>query len=362
MDLTYSVAAMTDQHTHRPVRRAAASWRPLLALGVAPLFGLLAACSGGGPDTPSSTPTPSGPAAVSINSQPRNVVAQGGELRLPVTAIGAQWNPLHADADADTLLIMSSLLPQLFNYDANGNPAPNPDYLAGVDASGDNPQVVTYTINPNARWGDGRSIEAADFVANWKACNGQNVSFKCADTKKFAQIASVKQGTDPQQVIVTYRGAFDDWPSTFQYLLPKEAVADPDTFNDGWDSITKINDWLAGPFEVDRTDNKLGVLIETVDPDWWGDPAKLSQLTFRTVAAKDRLADLKANLIDSVDISSDPDQADSVAKIAGCEVRTATVAGQKPELVATRATLANYGAFGRSTVDWTDVGYLPPSG
>ena len=350
---------MTDQHT-RPRRRFA---RLLLVLAGSFLVVPLAACTGGGSDAPTSTPTPSGPAAVSINSQPRSVVAEGGELRLPVKGLPDQWNPLHAESGAATSLIMSSLLPQLFNYDENGNPAPNPDYLAGVEASGDNPQVVTYTINQNATWGSGRRLEAADFIADWKACNGRNVSFKCSKsvTKNFAQVASVKQGSDPQQVVVGYRGSFDDWPSTFEYLLPKEAVADPDTFNDGWSSVTKINDWLAGPFEVDRSDSKLGVLIETADPDWWGDPAKLSQLTFRTVDTGDRLTALKDNLIDAVDISSDPDQADAVRKIAGCEVRTATVSGQKPELVATRTSLANYGAFGKSTVNWTDVGYLPPT-
>jgi hypothetical protein len=29
-------------------------------------------------------------------------------------------------------------------------------------------------------------------------------------------------------------------------------------------------------------------------------------------------------------------------------------------LVATRRSLANYGAFGKSTITWTNVGYLAP--
>ncbi|QDP97964.1 hypothetical protein FOE78_20510 [Microlunatus elymi] len=360
MDLTYSVAAMTDQPRPSRTPRARTLRRGLLAGALIGLLGV-GACSGSGPDTPSSSPTPSGPAPVDINSQPRDVLAEGGELRLPVAKLGQQWNPLHADADADTKLIMSSLLPQLFSYDASGNPAPNPDYLAGVDATGDNPQQVTYTINPNAKWGNGRAIEAADFIADWNACNGQNVSFKCADSKRFAQVASVKQGSDPQQVIVTYTGSYDNWPSTFEFLLSKESVADPATFNDGWKSITKINDWLSGPFQVDRTDDKAGVLIETADPDWWGDRAKLSQLTFRAVAAKDVVPDLKDHLIDAADLGSDADKADAVTKISGVEVRKATTTGKQPELVAARSTLANYGAFGKSTVNWTDVGYLPPT-
>lgn len=333
----------------------------LLAIPAILLLAVLTACSGGGDQAPSSTPTPTSATAVSINSQPRSVIAGGGELRLPVAGFGNQWNPLHADADADTRLITGTLLPRLFNDDGTGNPSPNPDYLSAVNATGDNPQVVTYTLNPGAVWGDGKPIGAADFIANWQACNGQNVSFKCADTKGLSEVASVKKGSTPQQVVVTYRGAYDKWPDTFNTLLPAASVADPETFNDGWKSLSKVSDWMAGPFQVDDLDEKAGLLTEKPNPDWWGDEPKLAQLTFRRYSAKDRVTALKDNRIDAVDLTADSSKAAEIDKITNCEVREAAVSGSTSELVATRRTLANYGAFGKSSVIWTDVGYLPPT-
>jgi peptide/nickel transport system substrate-binding protein len=326
------------------------------------LLTVITACSSGGPDTPSAAPSASGPAAGDINAQPRSVLADGGELRIPVDSFGSQWNPLHRDgASPDVQLIMSSLLPQLFSYDSSGNPAPNPDYLAAVNASGDNPQVVTYTLNPNATWAGGRALDASDFIADWKACNGQNVSFHCADSQKYAEVSSVKEGANPQQVIVTYRGAYDAWPSTFAFLLPREAVADPDTFNNGWTSITRIKDWLAGPFSVGTLDTRAGVLTEPANPTWWGDKPMLSQVTFKTVPAKDQLEALRNNRIDVADVTGDRSAADQVSGLVDCELRQAALPGGKRQTVIVRRNLANYGAFGRAGVDWADVGYLPPA-
>jgi peptide/nickel transport system substrate-binding protein len=338
----------------------------------------LTACTGGGSNLPSTPPTASAEPASAVNPQPRTMLADGGELRLPVAAIGHQWNPLYSDSsdgsdssggsdssdsdsDADVALMMGPMLPRLFNYDADGNPSPNPDYLAGVDASGGNPQVVTYTLSPNAVWNSGRAMSADDFIAEWQACNGQNVSFKCNATSKFSQVSAVKQGNGPSQVVVTYKGSYADWPSTFDVLLPKESDSDPATFNDGWTSLTKIHDWLAGPFEVSAVSRDDGVLIETPNPQWWADKPKLSQLTFRVIAADERLAALRDHQIDAYDLGSDPGAIKDVDTLPGCEIREADVPHGKPQITATRRTLANYGSFGQQSIVWTDVGYLQPA-
>lgn len=339
--------------------------RVRIALLLTVLLGLLptalTACTGGGPTVPSSSPSATGEPPSDVNPQPRAMLATGGELRLPIDAIGNQWNPLSTDSDDEVRLVMSSLLPQLFDYDADGNPSPNPDYLAAVSASGDNPQVVTYTLSSNAVWNSGRAMDAEDFIAEWRACNGQNVSFTCNATARFSQVSSVKQGAGPEQVVVTYKTAYPDWPSTFGFLLPKESDGDPSTFNDGWTALTKINDWLAGPFQVSAVSQDAGVLIETPNPNWWADAPKLSQLTFRVVAADDRFTALQQNQIDAYDLT-DPGKADAIDSLAGCQAREADVPAGKPQLTAARRTLANYGAFGRQSIAWTDVGYLQPTG
>ncbi|QGN33563.1 ABC transporter substrate-binding protein [Microlunatus sp. Gsoil 973] len=217
-------------------------------------------------------------------------------------------------------------------------------------------------LSPNATWNSGRTISAEDFVADWQACNGQNISFKCNNTDRMSQVSSVKQGTSPDQVVVTYKGSYSDWPRTFDFLLPKESVSDPTTFNDGWTSLTKINDWLAGPFRVADVSRDAGVLIETPNPDWWADKPKLSQLTFRVIAADDRFAALRSSQIDAYSLGEDTSKVDDLDALGNVEVREADVPRGKPERVATRRTLANYGAFGNQSIGWTDVGYLEPAG
>jgi len=330
-----------------------------ILLGILPAS--LTACTGGGPAVPSSSPSATGEPPSDVNAQPRSMLATGGELRLPVDAIGNQWNPLSTQGGHEVRLVMSSMLPQLFDYDAEGNPTPNPDYLAAVSASGGKPQVVTYTLSPNAVWNSGRVMDADDFIAEWQACNGQNVSFKCNATAKFSQVSSVKAGTGPNQVVVSYKGAYSDWPSTFDFLLPRESDSDPSTFNDGWTSLTKLNNWLAGPFQISAVSQDAGLLIETPNPNWWADAPKLSQLTFRVVAQNDRFAALRRDQIDAYDLV-DPRKAEAVDSLAGCEAREADVPGEKPQLTAARRTLANYGAFGHQSIVWTDVGYLQPAG
>lgn len=344
------------------MNRAALLPRLLVAVVSTLTLTVLTACTGGGPDAPTGAPSSSGPAPTNINVQPRDVLADGGELRVPVPSFGGQWNPLHKDADPRiTGMIMGSLIPRLFNYDGYGNPSPNPDYLAGVHASGDDPQVVTYTLNPNAAWANGEKMDADDFIANWEACNGQNVSFQCADTERFAEVASVKKGNSAQQVIVTYNGSYDEWPATFSFLLPEEGVKDPETFNEGWESITDIDDWTGGPFEVSDFDDRRGVLIEKPNPDWWSEQPKLAQLTFRRVAEKDQVDALEEHRVDVADISDDSDETDRVNQFGDCEVRVAVIPGGDRQLIATRRPLANYGAFGKSTITWSNVGYLAPN-
>lgn len=335
--------------------------RRLLAISAVLLLSVLTACTNNGPDTP--TPGPTQPAAptANINQQPRGAVADGGELRLPVAHFGTQFNPLHADgAWPRTQSIMGAMLPKLFHRDGSGNPVPNPDYLSAVDATGENPQVVTYTLNPDATWGSGRNLQAEDFIANWKACNGQNVSFNCAETERLAEVASVQKGNSPQQVVVTYRGSYAEWPATFEYLLPKEGVSDPKTFNEGWKDPSKIADWLAGPFTLSDFDRDAGVLTTVPDENWWADPPKLSRLTFIDVPKKNQLQAFQEHKIDVADRLGGEQGEAEAAKINGVEVRTAEQ-GDNRQAVAVRRNLANYGAFGASSVSWPDVGFLAPA-
>lgn len=335
--------------------------RTALLLILVVLPATLTACTGTGHLMPSNPPSSAGAPLSDINPQPRTTLADGGELRLPIDTLNHTWNPLAGRPSSEVALVMSSTLPRLFNDDPNGNPSPNPDYLAAVSASGGNPQVVTYTLSSNAAWNSGRQIDADDFIADWQACNGSTPGFNCNATKGYSQVASVKAGTTSKQVIVTYKGAYDNWPQTFDFLLPKESVTDPATFTKGWSNLNRVNGWLAGPFVITSADSRAGVLIETPNPDWWGNKPKLSQLTFRVIKAQDRFGALRHDQLDAYDLGSDTGKAAAINALNNCEVRKAVDPNGKASWYAARETLANYGAFGRQSVIWTNVGYLQPT-
>lgn len=303
--------------------------RKLLVLPAAGALVILAACGGGGGGTGSGTGSGSGSKtaealpASAINPQPRDAIADGGELRLAVEEFGGQWNTLNVNGNTgDNNTMMGPMLPTLFDYNDKGDYTPDPNFLSSVKSSDSSPEVVTYNLNPKAVWGSGRKIDWTDFEATWKACNGQNTQFQCASTQGYDQIASVKEGTNAQQVIVTYKAAYPDWAGTFG-LFPKEGVSSPSVFNNGWKDITKIKDWLAGPFTVDSFDQTQKILTLVPSPTWWGDKPKLSKITFKAISTPSQPAAFANNEIDTFDVGVDASAFAKAKAVSDGEVRAA---------------------------------------
>jgi len=87
--------------------------------------------------------------AQSINPQPRENLLQGGELRLRLGSIAENWNPLHVDGNSyDYALVREPMLPVFFDFDAEGVPTPNPDYVVSVEVVAEEPTVIRYILNP----------------------------------------------------------------------------------------------------------------------------------------------------------------------------------------------------------------------
>lgn len=309
--------------------------RRMLSVPTAVALVVLAGCTGGGPPadpTPSAGATAATPSSAtnqlpssSINAVARDSIADGGELRVGVGPFGSQWNLAEIDGDTtENATIMDAMVPNLFVFDAAGEPTPDPDYLNAVSAGGTSPQVVTYTLNPKAVWGNGRPFDWTDFEAEWKACRGQDTGFRCASTQGFSSIASVVQGADAQQAVVTYRGAYPDWANTFQHLFAKEGLADADTFNAGWTDVTKLQPWLAGPFQVEAFDRTQGILTLVPNTRWWADPPKLSRLSFLSLAPAAQSSAFADHRIDAFDVGPDAALSSQAAGTADGEIRTAT--------------------------------------
>jgi peptide/nickel transport system substrate-binding protein len=261
----------------RPSRRGAG----LVAL-VATAALVLSACGGGGGTSSGAAGDVTGgapPAAGNdINAVPRDQVRDGGDFFWTISNLPANFNYNQLDgterANND---VISAFVPRIMKGDAQSVYQPDPAYLESVELTSESPQVVTYRLNPDAKWDSGRPIDWTDFEAQWKALNGSNPEYVVSGTTGYDVIQSVAQGATPQEVVVTFNAPFADWKGNFIPLYPRETNSDPAVFNEGW-----INGPLdgAGPFKLESIDTTAKRITVVRNEKWWGEPAKLDRIVY----------------------------------------------------------------------------------
>ncbi|UZJ29759.1 ABC transporter family substrate-binding protein [Streptomyces endophytica] len=282
---------MTD-HDHPSGRRSAGRRRRCAALVAAGVLLPLPALAGCSTDDREA----SAEASQDIAPAPRGELKDGGTLRWAVDAMPGTFNAFQADADATTARITGAVLPSMFTVDAEGTPQRNADYLDAADVSARDPkQVVTYKINPKARWSDGKPITAADFIAQWTALRGKDNAFWTARNAGYDRIGKVEQGAGAHEVKVTFARPYADWRSLFTPLYPRSVMGSPNAFNDGVREQLKVG---AGPFLVRKRDADEGWVVLVRNPSWWGARAKLQKIVLQALPAEKRAAALAAGSID----------------------------------------------------------------
>lgn len=335
----------------------------LTATAVAVALGA-SACSSSKSSTPKAAPKAS---VNDVNPVPRSQLKQGGTLIWPMDQFSTQWNQNEVDGpETSTNDVIGSMMPILFHFAAGGSPYANLDYLAGeptVSTAGGK-QTVTYQLNPKAKWSTGTPISAADFAAQWKAMNGTNSAYNTATTTGYQQVSNVVQGKSPQEVVVTFSSNYADWKSLFWPLYPASTNSTPDGFNKGW--LNKIP-VTAGPFKFgafNATDKTVTVLR---DPAWWGAPALLDKIVFKSVddaAVADAFA---SGEIDFFDIGPDATNYKKAAAVKNAKVRVAggpnfrhvTLNGTSPDLADVRVRQAIAEAINRTAIAKSDMAGLP---
>ncbi|MFD8548003.1 ABC transporter family substrate-binding protein [Streptomyces sp. NPDC059649] len=322
---------MTD-HDHPSGRRSAGRRRrcaALVAAGVLLPLPALAGCSSDDREV-------SAEASQDIAPAPRGELKDGGTLRWAVDAMPGTFNAFQADADATTARITGAVLPSMFTVDANGTAQRNADYLDAADVSARDPkQVVTYKINPKARWSDGKPITAADFIAQWTALRGKDNAFWTARNAGYDRIGKVEQGAGAHEVKVTFARPYADWRSLFTPLYPQSVMGSPDAFNDGARERLPVG---AGPFLVQKRDADEGRVVLVRNPSWWGARAKLQKIVLQALPAEKRAAALADG---SIDVAAVDQSAAKRVEAAG--KRDAGNAGPRPGRAAGSGTKAAAG-------------------
>ena len=239
-----------------------------------------------------------------INPQDPATLRQGGNLRLALGALPANYNSLHIDSEGTGGAMLRATLPRAFRIAPDGSTTVNTDYFTSVELTGTNPQVVTYTINPKAVWSDGTPITWEDIASQIHATSGQDKAFQFASPNGSERVKSVTRGVDDRQAMITFAEPFTDWRAMFAgnaMLYPKSMTATPEAFNKA-----QLNGPgpSAGPFIVSSIDKTAQRITLTRNPKWWGTPPLLDSITYLILDDAARVPALQNNAIDATGLAS----------------------------------------------------------
>src|SRR5882757_6443613 len=137
----------------------------------------IAGCSGSDQKPPSAGGEAEVGTTSDINPQDPATLRQGGNLRLALSALPANYNTLHIDNEASGAAMLRATLPRAFRITPDGSMTVNTDDFTTVELTGTDPQVVTYTINPKAVWSDGTPITWEDIASQINATSGKDKAF-----------------------------------------------------------------------------------------------------------------------------------------------------------------------------------------
>jgi peptide/nickel transport system substrate-binding protein len=276
---------------------------------------------GGGGGAPVVAPDQQQQGRNEINPLPRDQVRDGGDLRWPLDQLPDNFNRNQIDGTlAVNTEVISAFMPDSHRVLPDASVEVDTDYFTSIELTSAEPQVITYTLRPEAIWDDGTPITWRDLQAQWQAMNGTNPAFQAASTTGYEDIASVERGVDDKQAVVTFARVFGEWRSLFGPIYPASTNTDPATFNSGWINAVPTS---AGPFRLENVDTTAQTITVVRNEKWWGEPAKLDRIVYRIVE-RGALADALANNeIDWYAIGSDVNLFARAQGIPGAEIRQA---------------------------------------
>ncbi|WP_371498902.1 ABC transporter family substrate-binding protein [Kitasatospora sp. NBC_00374] len=333
----------------------------------------LTACSssksGGGDAAPAKSEAPK-MTQRAINEKDRADLKQGGTLNWAIDQLSSQWSPLEADGnEVSTTDVMKALMPTFWRSDAGGVQTVNKDYLLDAKAeTKDGKQVVTWTLNPKAKWSDGAAITWKDIEANWKAQNGSNPDFKATSTTGFDQVESVVKGADDYQAVMTFKAPFSEWQALFNNaanapLFPASQVATPELFNTAYADKIPVT---AGPFKLDKIDQTAKTVTVVADPNWWGQKPLLEKIVYKAMDTNTMPQAFQNGEIDFYNNGPDASGFKQIQATPDGEVREAggpnfrhfMLNGKSPMLTDAKVRQAIFKAIDRETIAKSDLNGL----
>ena len=275
-----------DRSGRRSALRIAGSLAVIFALVA---IGVLATRLGGGRHGTTATGAAEIGTTQDINQQNPATLVDGGNLRLGLSEFPVNWNTLHIDGNsAETAAMLKPTLPRAFIIKPDGTTTLNTDYFTSVELTSESPQVVTYTINPEAVWSDGTPITWEDIAAQIHALSGKDKAFSIASPSGADRVASVTRGVDDRQAVMTFAKPYAEWKGMFAgngMLLPRSMTSTPEAFNKAQLGGPGPS---AGPFMVTTVDRSAQRIVLTRNPQWWGQRPRLDSITYHGARPRGR--------------------------------------------------------------------------
>ncbi|MDR1356004.1 MAG: ABC transporter family substrate-binding protein [Propionibacteriaceae bacterium] len=306
-----------------------------------------------------------------VNPKAYEELKDGGTLTIPMSSELVTFNIYSAVGNNAQLVFGTSPLSEPWYFvNGLGELIWNPLFLTEEPKPviTDDQMVITLKINPAAVWADGAKITADDWIATWKARNGEQKEYKLATSDGWEQIESITSTDDGATATITFKTTYPDWLAIV-YLGPQraESVKDAETFNDGWIDAEVVKNWLSGPFTIESFDKATSTVTMVRNPNWWGETAKLDKVILKYVAGAQQATAFANGEIDYYDIGSDADgyiQATTainsvVRQSNGPNYRHFTVNSQTPALRDVNVRQAVLMGLDRVTITQSDLVGLP---
>lgn len=239
----------------------------------------------GGGDGAGATGSVDGSEIGATNAQDRNSLEQGGVFTRDLLDWTTNFNSWHIDGNlAEYNAVVDATNPILYNWTPDGTMTPRTEFLTEMPSvtEKDGAQVITYTMNPKAKWNDGTPIDHTAFEATRKA-HAQTMDkggYNNVATTGYEDVASVAQGESPNEVVVTMKRPFYPATEFFQSVLHPKLGGSPKAFNE----LMKTDfhpELRAGPFTLDTIDQQTKTIVLKPNDNWWGDKPLLNKVVFR---------------------------------------------------------------------------------
>lgn len=259
--------------------------------------------------------------SIEVNPRDPRDLREGGELRIAADQLPDNWNYYQLDGPTgDGYRMISTVLPTPWGQTADGDVQLDTDFVESATLTSQEPQVITYRLNPRARWSTGEPLSWRDFAAQADALSGDHGDYKVASTTGYENIAKVEAGATEHEVKVTFDRTFAEWQTIFSPLYPASMYGSSEEFNTGWLSAPKVT---GGPFKIESIDVPGQSVTVVRDPNWWGTRPRLDRITFRVILKAELPDAMASGTTDFYFIGSNAELFERSQHIPGAEVRRA---------------------------------------